>query len=61
MQACVRNLIGRDGYSDKGGRLLAGDIYWTEVPDDPVVKSWLKEIVRTTEETKLPPIEEGIK
>ena len=60
MQAWFQNLIGCDGYSDKGGRLLEGDIDWNEVLADPEVRAWLKAIVRTTEETKMPPIEGGI-
>ena len=44
----------------KGGRVLEGDIKWEEIPDDPEIRAWLKEVIHTEEERKLPPIEGGI-
>ena len=39
MQSWFQKMIGCDGYSEKGGMLLDGDIDWTELPDDPEVKA----------------------
>ena len=60
MQAWFQKSIGNDGYSEEGGRVLEGDIEWEEIPDDPEVTAWLKEVIWFEEETKLPPIEGGI-
>ena len=60
MQACFQKLIGFDGYFEEGGRIMEGDIEWNEVPDGPEVRAWLQVVVRTKEETKLPPVEIGI-
>ena len=57
MQAWFQDLIGTDGYSDKGGGILDGDIDWGKLPDDPEVRAWLKAIVKTEPERRLPPIE----
>ena len=41
MQAWFQKMIGNDGYSDKGGGLLEGDIKWEEIPNDPEIRAWL--------------------
>ena len=57
MKAWFQNMIGNDGYSDKGGGLLEGDIEWGEIPDDPEIRAWLKAIMKMEKEKRLPPIE----
>ena len=57
MQEWFKTMIGNDGYSDKGGGLLEGDIEWGGVPDDPELRAWLKAIMKTEQEHRLPPIE----
>ena len=60
MQKWFENMIGNDGYSDKGGGVLEGDIEWEEVPDDPEIRAWVKAIMKTEKEKRLPPIEGSI-
>ena len=49
-------MIGGDGYTQEGCQVLAGDIRWKEIPNDPEIKAWLKKIQQTGTEKKLPPI-----
>ena len=60
MQAWFQRMIGNDGYSEKGGGVLEGDIEWEEIPDDPEIRAWVKAVMKTEKEKILPPIEGGI-
>ena len=60
MQQWFQSLIGKDGYSVGGGNILAGEINWREVQEDPEVRAWLKTLIKTDKELKLPPITGGI-
>ncbi|MFN9954914.1 MAG: hypothetical protein ACK55I_17585 [bacterium] len=57
MQEWFQKLIGEDGYSDEGGKILAGEIIWKEIPDNKEIREWIKALIRTPAETKLPTIE----
>ena len=46
MQEWFQKLIGNDRYSEKGGRVLEGDIEWEEIPNDPEIRAWLKAVIR---------------
>ena len=39
MQAWFQKMIGNDGYSDKGGGVLEGEIEWEEIPNDPEIRA----------------------
>ena len=60
MQQWFQSLISKDGYSIEGDNILSGEINWREVPEDPEVKAWLKTLIKTDKELKLPPITGGI-
>ena len=60
MQAWFQKMIGNDGYSDKRGGVLEGDIEGEQITNDPEIRAWLKAVVQTEEEKKLPSIEGGI-
>ena len=60
MQQWFQSLIGKDGYSIEGDNILDGEINWREVPEYPEVKAWLKTLIKTDKEIKLPPIRGGI-
>jgi len=57
MQEWFQKLIGEDGYSDEGGKLLAGEINWKKIPDIKEIREWIRALIRTPEETKMPTIE----
>ena len=57
MQEWFQQLIGEDGYSEKGGRILAGDIEWSEIPDNEEVRAWLRAVIQNPEDKNLPWIE----
>ena len=56
MQEWFQQLIGKDGYSDEGSKVLTGCINWKEIPDTPEVKSWLQAVIQTSQEAELPRI-----
>ena len=56
MQEWFQRLIGKDGYSKEGGKILAGAVNWDEVTDDLEVRAWLRAVFHTKEEGKLPQI-----
>ena len=39
MQELSQQLIGEDSYSDEGGRILVGNIEWSEIPDNEEVRA----------------------
>ena len=45
MQEWFQKLIREDGYSDEGGKLLAGEINWKEIPDNKEIREWIREII----------------
>ena len=57
IQEWFQKLIGEDGYSDKGGKLLAGEIDWKEIPDNKEIREWIRALIRMPAETKMPTIE----
>ena len=57
MQEWFQKLIGEDGYSNEGGKLLAGEINWKESPDNKEIREWIRALIRTPAEMKLPMIE----
>ena len=57
MQEWFQKLMGEDGYSDEGGKLLAGEVNWKEIPDNKEIREWIRALIRTPAETKLPTIE----
>ena len=60
IQAWFQKMIWNNGYSDKGGGVLEGDIEWEEIPNDPEIRAWLTAIVKTVNKKRLPPIWGGI-
>jgi len=57
MQEWFQKLIGGDGYSNEGGKLLAGNVNWKDIPDKKEVREWIKALICTPAETTLPMIE----
>ena len=57
MQEWFQKLIGGDGYSKEGGKLLAGNVNWKDIPDNKEVREWIKALIHTTAKTALPMIE----
>ena len=45
MQEWFQKLIGEDGYLEEGGRILAGEIDWNEIPDNRKIREWLKAVI----------------
>ena len=45
MQEWFQKLIGEDGYSDEGVKLLAGEINWKEIHDNKEIKEWIKALI----------------
>ena len=42
MKERFQRLIGMDGYSKEGGKILAGAVNWDEVPDDLELREWIR-------------------
>ena len=57
MQEWFQKLIREDGYSEEGGRIIAGEIDWKEIPDNREIREWIRAVIRTPAEVKLPTIE----
>ena len=45
MQEWFQKLIGEDGYSEEGGRILAGEIDWNEIPDNTEIRECLRAVI----------------
>ena len=60
MQEWFQKLIGGDGYSNGGGKLLSGDVNWREIPDNKEIREWIKALICTPAETTLPKIKGNI-
>ena len=57
MQEWFQKLIEEYGYLEEGGRILAGKIVWKEITDNGEIREWLKAVIKTLAEVKLPKIE----
>ena len=57
MQEWFKKLIGGDMYSNEGGKLLAGNVNWKDIPDNKEIREWIKALIRTPAEITLPTIE----
>ena len=57
MQEWFHKFIGEDVYLEEGGRILAGEIDWNEIPDNKEIREWIRAVIQTPAEIKLPTIE----